>query len=339
MGLSLKNDVCLWVVPPNSGRVRKVRFSIRFLIAVLLTISLMGGTFLFITGDYTRVQLSRLKNYLSLKSALEELDGLKQRARELKSKVASLRSANQTAQDREKEIQERLSSLAVILKSVPFQGPLKLDDKSLSKQAPKAPDRGGIGGAELDCSGVMRGECSALLEESDKGRRKMGLAPLALQAPAQDDLIVLLDTYIDNLRRLPFGSPVSSQINSGFGYRLSPFEGSIRMHEGVDFAMPYGSSVFATADGLVTRAEFDGTYGLLVDVSHGNGMTTRYAHLSRASVRKGDTIERGEILGYVGSSGRSTGPHLHYEVLVQGSPRDPEIFIALARKLASALSV
>lgn len=119
----------------------------------------------------------------------------------------------------------------------------------------------------------------------------------------------------------PCGMPVThlARISAPFGQRRARG----RIHQGLDFAAPTGEPVFATAPGVVTASEWRGAYGRLVIVSHANGMETRYAHLSRFDVRKGARVARGETLGAIGSTGRSTGPHLHYEVRRGGKPLDP----------------
>jgi murein DD-endopeptidase MepM/ murein hydrolase activator NlpD len=116
--------------------------------------------------------------------------------------------------------------------------------------------------------------------------------------------------------------PRVAAVSSGFGDRRG---GS--WHQGIDVSAPRGTPVWATADGTVVRAERDGAFGRTVLVDHGNGFSTRYAHLKRIKVRSGDRVRRGETLGTVGASGRASGPHLHYEVLRDGRPVDPAPFL------------
>jgi murein DD-endopeptidase MepM/ murein hydrolase activator NlpD len=112
-------------------------------------------------------------------------------------------------------------------------------------------------------------------------------------------------------------------VTSGFGMRLHPLLGGTRMHAGVDFAAPSGSPVLATSDGVVGQAGRAGGYGLLVGIRGAAGLETRYAHLSRLNVAPGQTVRRGQVLGWSGSTGLSTGPHLHYEVRVNGRAVNP----------------
>lgn len=114
-----------------------------------------------------------------------------------------------------------------------------------------------------------------------------------------------------------------AQLTSGFGMRNHPVLGGRRQHAGIDLAAPTGTPVYATADGVVSRADWYSSYGLYISVEHGASMQTRYAHLSRLAVAAGDPVKKGDLIGYVGSTGRSTGPHLHYEVRVDGLAVNP----------------
>ncbi len=124
------------------------------------------------------------------------------------------------------------------------------------------------------------------------------------------------EKQLEWLSTLPTGVPVQGdfRVSSGFGIRNDPFTGGLAMHEGLDFTASTGTAVVATAKGTVVRSGWDVGYGNLVEVQHAEGFSTRYAHLSKRLVQPGDQVERGSILGEVGSTGRSTGPHLHYEV-------------------------
>lgn len=121
--------------------------------------------------------------------------------------------------------------------------------------------------------------------------------------------------------------PVGGIITSGFGYRRDPFTHRIRMHEGIDIAGPVGTPIHATADGRVVFAGPRHGWGLVVEIDHSYGYKTVYAHLHSIKVRKGDFVKRGDIIGLRGNTGRSTGPHLHYEVRVSGSPVNPLNYI------------
>jgi murein DD-endopeptidase MepM/ murein hydrolase activator NlpD len=139
------------------------------------------------------------------------------------------------------------------------------------------------------------------------------------------------------LGQLPIHRPMSGDhdITSGYGSRSDPFTRGLAMHTGIDFRAPTGSGVRAAAPGTVVEAGWMGGYGRMVEIDHGNGVSTRYAHLSALDVEVGDKVRRGEIVGRVGSTGRSTGPHLHYEVRVDGDPVDPMRFLRAGQRVAT----
>ncbi|MET0606001.1 MAG: M23 family metallopeptidase [Beijerinckiaceae bacterium] len=132
-------------------------------------------------------------------------------------------------------------------------------------------------------------------------------------------------------KTLPLRHPLGhdAPITSGFGVRSDPFTRGYAMHTGIDFRADYGSSVRATGAGVVVKAEYSGGYGNMVEVDHGNGLATRYAHMSAIAVEEGQRIQAGTIVGRVGSTGRSTGSHLHYETRVTGDAADPTRFIRI----------
>ena len=139
------------------------------------------------------------------------------------------------------------------------------------------------------------------------------------------------EKQLEWLHALPTGVPIQGEyrVSSGFGIRNDPFTGGLAMHEGLDFTAMSGTTVVATAKGTVTRSGWDFGYGNVVEVQHAEGFATRYAHLSKRLVQVGDTVERGGLLGEVGSTGRSTGPHLHYEVFIKDRVINPALVFPL----------
>jgi murein DD-endopeptidase MepM/ murein hydrolase activator NlpD len=129
-------------------------------------------------------------------------------------------------------------------------------------------------------------------------------------------------------QQLPLHLPLKAitRMTSGFGIRRDPFRHTIAMHAGVDFKGDVNSAVYATADGKVDVAGWEGAYGRMVEIIHDNGVATRYAHLSSITVAVGDRVKRGDMVGRLGNTGRSTGPHLHYETRVRGRAVDPVRF-------------
>jgi murein DD-endopeptidase MepM/ murein hydrolase activator NlpD len=132
--------------------------------------------------------------------------------------------------------------------------------------------------------------------------------------------------------------PVEGPITGSFGERIDPFNGEGAFHSGVDIASSYGQAVIAPADGIVEFADFMGGYGRAIILSHGHGITTRYGHLSNFAIVTGQHVRRGDTIGYVGLSGRSTGPHLHYEVRINDTPVNPYKYLRLTIANAGGFS-
>ena len=131
-------------------------------------------------------------------------------------------------------------------------------------------------------------------------------------------------TYRPTAVSIPSRMPVNgAALTSGFGMRWHPVIGGRHQHKGVDLAEPVGSPVYATADGMVSRADWFSSYGLFISLEHGGNIQTRYGHLSRLNVAAGQAVHKGDLIGYVGTTGRSTGPHLHYEVRIAGVAVNP----------------
>lgn len=133
-----------------------------------------------------------------------------------------------------------------------------------------------------------------------------------------------LDTLEQGTVSIPSSKPVKrANFTSSFGVRSDPFQGRAAMHAGIDLAGPLGTEIYATADGIVGRSEWAGGYGNLVELNHGKGIQTRYGHLSKSLVKAGERVKRGQLIALMGSTGRSTGSHLHYEVRIDGKAVNP----------------
>ncbi len=153
-----------------------------------------------------------------------------------------------------------------------------------------------------------------------------------------DEALTTLDAAKEKARQLPISNPApGKQVSSGFGVRKDPLLGTPALHAGMDFRATTGSSVRASGEGTVVSAGWNGGYGRMVEVDHGHGLTTRYAHLSKILVAEGDKVKAGDVVGRVGSTGRSTGPHLHYEVRRNGEPLNPLKFIRVGKAIAGLL--
>ena len=181
----------------------------------------------------------------------------------------------------------------------------------------------GLGGAAPT---LMPPQNLSLAEFSDK------LSAVARNLESRDDMMGVLESQLFEQavkkKMIPTMMPVKAPYNaSGFGRRVDPFTGQWAMHEGIDFLADAGSPIAAAAAGVVVFAGMHPQYGYMVDIDHGNDLVTRYAHQSKLSVKEGDVVQRGHKIGEVGSTGRSTGPHLHFEVRYRGASQNPTKFL------------
>lgn len=158
------------------------------------------------------------------------------------------------------------------------------------------------------------------------------IAELDQRSDQRSDLFTMIESRLFEKRMrslmVPNGRPVEAPVVSGFGFRVDPFSGRAALHTGLDFAADTGTTVSAAAGGLVLPLEVHPQYGNLVEIDHGHGLLTRYAHVSKVLAKAGDIVKRGQPIAEVGTTGRSTGPHLHFEVMVEGVPQDPAKFLA-----------
>ncbi|MEA3394641.1 MAG: M23 family metallopeptidase [Pseudomonadota bacterium] len=163
------------------------------------------------------------------------------------------------------------------------------------------------------------------------------LADLDRLTDQRSDLMAVMESRLFEQKvrtmMVPTQQPVVGNLGSSFGWRIDPFTGRSALHTGLDFQANTGTPILAAAGGVVVTQEFHPEYGNMIEVDHGKDLMTRYAHTSRAYVKKGDLIKRGQRIADVGNTGRSTGPHLHFEVLVRGVPQDPQKFLTAGRNL------
>lgn len=162
------------------------------------------------------------------------------------------------------------------------------------------------------------------LAKGDPSFRELFASWTALDTAGPDPFAADVTTSAPIPVSVPSRSPLAvARMSSGYGMRVHPILGRRRNHKGIDLSASRGTPVFATADGAVSRADRSRTYGLVIYLNHGADLQTRYAHLSRMVVADGQQVRKGDVIGYVGSTGRSTGPHLHYEVRVDGVAVNP----------------
>ncbi|HUO58128.1 MAG TPA: M23 family metallopeptidase [bacterium] len=293
-----KKKMTFMVVPHDGGKPVQLKTNLFMLHALVL---LLGGVLtwaaMVIAKDvnYQLAQLTQERFRTNMKEILGEL----QTNRELITRMATV--------------------------DTQFRKLLKLGDRKKVVSAVE-----GMGGPTEEDSEQF----SKLLSEQNEHLLNKVDASLKVtnqQATQQDasfkEISVFLDKQRSILAATPSIWPVKGWITSGFGKRASPLTGEPGRHMGVDIANEANTPIRATADGIVTYAGWEAGYGRVVAIEHGFGYSTRYGHCARIDIKVGDEVKRGQIIGYVGSTGRSTGSHVHYEVRIHGMPVDPEKYL------------
>lgn len=228
------------------------------------------------------------------------------------------------------EMQAKLLSLQMMGERVSGLAGVKAADLQPADPSASAPARGRDG----------RGGPFRPLRNSSLETLNQSLAELDDRVALNADVFTLIESRLLESRLqallVPSTRPVDGPVGSGFGFRYDPFNGRQALHTGLDFPADPGTPVHAAAGGVVQGVEWHPEYGRLLVLDHGNQLVTRYAHLSQVHVAVGDLVRRQQKVAEVGSTGRSTGPHLHFEVLVQGVPQNPARFLATAASQPAA---
>lgn len=234
----------------------------------------------------------------------QNLDAMARKLGEMQARMVELESLG-----------ERVSGLAGI-------------EPTTAKPAGRAP---GLGGALMAGRSLSMEELDATLQELDQisGQRI--------------DLLTVLESRLfdQHIRKhmVPTESPAPGKVvGSRFGWRIDPITGQSALHAGLDFKADTGAPIVAAAGGMVVTQEYHAQFGNMVEIDHGNQLVTRYAHASKVLVKRGDLVRRGQKIAEVGSTGRSTGSHLHFEVLVQGVPQDPQKFLTAGQQATQKLA-
>ena len=187
----------------------------------------------------------------------------------------------------------------------------------------------GVGGSipdDLDSELPLTDKHNGLMREMHEQARELNLASVS-QEKVFESIIKDLKHQRNLLSSTPSIWPTKGWLASGFGYRVSPFTGLREFHKGLDISNRKGTKVIATADGVVSFAGKNGFFGNMIKIDHGHGIMTRYGHLEKTLKKRGDVVKRGDVIGLMGNTGRSTGPHLHYEVFLNGLPVNPQKYI------------
>lgn len=275
------------VARDGEGQLRKIPIPLHYLYVFLSGAVIGMLTITGMAGSYARM-LWKVSHFNQLRSQTVAL----------KTQYNNLEKAAQ-----EKEIQ--VASLGSLANEVSAMYGLK------SEPVLSTGSNGGITDQQVATS---IGQLYALKSSAMSGVATIGIAFGSRNAR--------LDDWA-RLAKAPTLWPVEGMITGSFGERIDPFNGEGAFHSGVDISSTYGHAVLAPADGVVVFADAMTGYGRMLVIEHGNGISTRYGHLSGFAVAAGQTVQRGDIIGYVGLSGRSTGPHLHYEVRIHDAPVNP----------------
>lgn len=226
------------------------------------------------------------------------------------------------------EMQARMMRLEAVSERVAGMAGLKPDElKKIEAETGAA--AGGPLVSQLDASRDDRRSSNQVLQDLN-GQ----MDALQTLGDRQGDVLTLIESHLFEKRldalMVPSIAPVDGPVGSGFGFRADPFTHRAALHTGLDFPADPGTPILAAAGGVVLSAGPHPQYGQLVELDHGNGLVTRYAHTSKMLVKPGDLVKRGQTIAAVGNTGRSTGPHLHFEVLVEGVQQNPARFLSAA---------
>lgn len=234
--------------------------------------------------------------------------------------------AKDETENRDRYLRENLDAMA---KKV---GELEAKMVQLDSLGERVAGLAGISPTELKLTTGGRGGVLISTQALTVEQMQATLDALEAHTGQRVDLLTVIESRLfeNKIKKMmiPTQKPVlSGDVGSAFGWRRDPLNGSSALHTGLDFPASPGTPIHAAAGGVVVTQEYHPAYGNMVEVDHGNDLITRYAHASIVMVKKGDLIKRGQKIAEVGTTGRSTGPHLHFEVLVQGVPQDPQKFL------------
>lgn len=291
-----KRHFTLMIVPDRDSSTRRYRISLRLIQGVVGGL-VLGAAALVVTGIHYASLLDEAKENRLLRDENAQLRGQLLHVRE---KVAHI---DETL-DRIERFDHKLRALTSLS-----------DERGLAIGPLESPSEH-VGSRRIDEEGDLLGErLDSLVDQAARNERSLA----ELQRYFEDQKSLLAS--------MPSIWPARGWVTSDFGTRLDPYTAKRVMHRGMDIANRHGAPVIAPADGTVVFAGVEGAYGKVIVLDHGFGIKTRYAHLSEFMVERGENVKRGQRIGSIGNTGRSTGPHLHYEVRVNGIPENPRKFI------------
>ena len=282
----------LMMIPNSTSKIRQYAFSYKIIAAAVLALIMLTSMLTFFSTRYFYVN----QDYQNLN---RQLITLKKENTAQKVKIDYFASKSQ-------EIESRIAKL-----------------KELENQITKAIDPKA---AEAESMSVVSRSADRdfYMPEVDEADIRFVDELLSSQEKNIDELFDNIQGKITKLEKIPNSMPTEGRLTSPFGDRTHPVTKKIEFHSGIDLANNTGTYIYASATGIVLFSEINGTYGKMILISHGNGYSTVYAHLSKQLVKAGDQVKKGDLIGKMGSTGRSTGPHLHFEIRENGTPIDPQ---------------
>lgn len=289
-----KRFYILFVARGDDGQLRKISIPVHYLYVFVIGAAIGFLSLTGIASSYTRMLLK-----------VSQFNQLRTEKDQLKSNYSRL---EQVAKERDLQV----ASLGSIASEVSALYGLKQQPTLVAASAEKIQD--------VDVSSSLD-QLHALRTSALSGATMVGLTMGLTRNVTTADW--------NKANSAPNLWPVEGQVTGSFGERIDPFNGEGAFHSGVDIGSSYGHPIVAPADGVVTMTDTMGGYGKTIMISHGNGISTRYGHLSGFAVAAGQHVQRGEVIGYVGESGRSTGPHLHYEVRINDTPVNPYKYLRM----------
>ena len=290
-------------LPRGLHKVRKITISRSAMFTLLFFIFMILLSVSWFTTDYIRI-----------KTKIPELQYLKKENRVQKTHIIALSKKINHINQNMAKLQNFERKLRVMTNLEP------------SKQQDQLLAVGGSNTSTLASEYQLKEVHKGLIQQIHKSLEDLE-TKTAIASISQSQLNDFLKEQKSILACTPSIRPTDGWFSSGFGYRISPFTNQREFHKGIDIANRIGAPIIAPADGLVVHANKEGNFGKMIAVNHGYNLKTRYGHLSKFRIKKGQHVKRGQIIGEVGNSGRCTGPHLHYEVFLNGVPVNPLRFI------------
>jgi len=287
------------ITPKQGGEAISGEFSQRSLVMASVVISCLFLLSVYFTIGFLKSNIDRRK-----------LKGLEKENVQLSSKLERLESTVGLLKGDISKIIQKDEDIRLVFDLAPLDPELR---------------QVGIGGDEIEnrtAGSALDLKTMALEQDIDMLRRQ-----LELENASFEDLFTKVKSKREKLDHMPSIKPCEGRFSRGYGSQRDPFTGLIQQHNGVDFAAPRGTPIYAAAAGIIVQASYESGMGNTVEIDHGDGLKTVYGHMNKFNVRRGQRVDRYDIIGFVGSTGYSTGPHLHYEVHQYGRALNPNKFI------------